>query len=116
MTLRRSGTSLVPLTVFRRWVTPVDFVAVVMGVFAALGVLAVMAVLLTSGIGGIDILEAGKLERFAVPTVITTIVVVLAAFFCGGWVHGTLRGRDKHSRLGSRHHKGSEGGPSWSSL
>lgn len=76
----------------RRRQTADEFAPALMGVFATLGVLAVLGVLLTSGVAGIDIFEAGKLERLAFSTVTITIVVVFAAFFCGGWVHGTLRG------------------------
>lgn len=82
----------------RRRMTAVDLTAALLGAFTALGLLAVMLALLTSGIAGIDIFEAGKLERFATSTVTTTIVVVFAAFYCGGRMHGALRGSEKQGR------------------
>lgn len=68
-----------------------DFTPALMGVSAALGVLALLWVLLASGVAGVEIFEGRKLERFAFSTVATSIGGVSAAFFCGGWVHGTLR-------------------------
>lgn len=78
--------------------TAVDLTAALLGAITALGLLAVMLALLTSGIAGIDIFEAGKLERLATSTVTTTIAVVFAAFYCGGRMHGALRGSDKQGR------------------
>lgn len=101
MTPRRRGTTWVP-TVSQRWLTTVDITAALMGVLATLGAMAVMIVLLTSGDAGLEVLEASKFEQLVTSTVLTTIVVVSAAFFCGGWVYGALRGRRKPRRLGDR--------------
>lgn len=90
MTLRRSESTWVPVARPRR-LTAAYMTAALVGVFAALGVLTSVAALLTSG--GIDIFEASNLERFAASTVATAIGLVFAAFFCGGWAYGALRGR-----------------------
>ena len=88
----------VPVSVFRRRSAAIHFSAGLMGVLAALSVLAVMGSLLTSGIAGVDIFEPGMLERFEAPTVAAIVVVVFAAFFCGGWVHGVLSRKEIRPR------------------
>lgn len=86
----------------QRWLTTVDITAALMGGLATLGAMAVMIVLLTSNAADIDLLEASKFEQLVASTVLTTIVVVFAAFFCGGWVYAALRGRKQPGRLGDR--------------
>ena len=113
MTLWRSDG--IPATQARRPMSAVDVTAALMGGFATLVVLAVMGLVLTSGIAGVDIFDSGKLERFALPTVATTIVVVLVSFFCGGWVHGVLRGIEKRGLGGQHSSPGDDTGPKSSS-
>jgi hypothetical protein len=103
MTLWRSGSTWVPVTMPRRRLTAADIAAALMGVSAALSVLAFMGGLLISGVAGPDIFEASKLERLAASTVATAIILVFAAFFCGGWAYGALRGREKRGKLGDVH-------------
>lgn len=95
MTLRRSESAWIPVTMPRRRFTVPDIAPVLAGVAAALGVLASIGALLSSGVAGIDIFEVGNLERLATSTVVAAIGWVFAAFFCGGWAYGALRGREK---------------------
>lgn len=95
MTLRRSESTWVSVALPRR-LTAAYMTAALVGVFAALGVLTSVGALLTSG--GIDIFETGNVERFAASTVATAIGLVFAAFFCGGWAYGALRGRENRDR------------------
>ena len=85
----RAHARQVPVSTFR-WPATVYFRAGLVGVLAALSVLAVLGLLLTSGIAGVDIFERGRLERFSISSVVASVAGVFAAFFCGGWVHGLL--------------------------
>lgn len=99
MTVRSSERAWVPVTM-ARWLAAIDVTAVLMGVVAAVGVLALIGTALIAGVAGIDIFEASNLERLAASTVAIAIGLVFAAFFCGGWAYGALRGRAKRGRLG----------------
>ncbi|HVR31540.1 MAG TPA: hypothetical protein VMS74_02420 [Acidimicrobiia bacterium] len=79
--------------------TRADIAAGMIGVFAALGVLALFDALLTPGVAGIDTFQASNLERNGASTMATAIGLVFAAFFCGGWVYGALRKREERGRL-----------------
>jgi hypothetical protein len=82
----------------RRRLEASDVAAALMGMSAALGVLALMGALLTASVAGLDLrLDAGSLEEMAAASISTAIVLVLAAFFCGGWAYGALRERDRRS-------------------
>lgn len=100
MTVRRSESAWIPVTMPRRRFTVLDIPPVLVGVAAALGVLASIGALLSSGVAGIDIFEAGNLERLATSTVVAAIGLVFAAFFCGGWAYGALRGGEKRDMFG----------------
>jgi hypothetical protein len=101
MTLRRTGDTWARLAIPRRRHTASVLAAALIGVFSAVGVLAFMGALLAPGVAGIDVFEADNLERLAASTVATAVILVLAAFFCGGWAYGALRGREARDRLGN---------------
>lgn len=69
-----------------------DVAPVLIGMSAALGVLALVGALLTAGFAGVD-LRPGGLEEMAAATIPTAIALVLAAFFCGGWAYSAVRRR-----------------------
>lgn len=79
--------------------TRADLAAGMIGVCAALGVMALFDALLIPGAGGIDTFKASNLERLGASKVATAIGMVFAAFFCGGWVYGALRVREERGRL-----------------
>jgi len=72
--------------------TPADIAAGMIGVLAALGVMALFDAMFTPGVAGIDTLKASNLEPLGASKVATAIGMVFASFFCGGWVYGALRG------------------------
>lgn len=57
---------------------------------AALSVLA--GALLTAGVADVELRVSG-LEEMAAAAIPTAIVLVLAAFFCGGWAYSAQRAR-----------------------
>lgn len=79
--------------------TRADIAAGMIGVFAALGVMTLFDALLTPVVGSIGTFKASNLERLGASTVALAIGLVCAASFCGGWVYGALREREKRGRL-----------------
>ncbi|HSJ72080.1 MAG TPA: YrzE family protein [Acidimicrobiia bacterium] len=72
-----------------------DLVAVVLGMFAALGVLVLLSALITAGAAGIEYqLNAidldGSLTEVAVVGTLVAIAVIFVSFVAGGWAAGRM--------------------------